>query len=191
MPAVGELVRCTNGSWMVRPPERCPRGQQLRAHRVLIDHPPCSCVGGHTSWTCLECGATVYGPPLRVSCRPRRPGLSDRRPSSNSSIGAVVGMEPLPSRTCAGHGSQVKAEINAQRSAVDLAGHSRRGLRSQPMQFSFHSGAFKEPQARRIVPRPAKIERRSHEHWPRGRGENTGRVNRRTAGLRRHGGPGA
>jgi hypothetical protein len=31
MAAVGELVRCTNGSWMVRPPERCPRGHRLAA----------------------------------------------------------------------------------------------------------------------------------------------------------------
>jgi len=29
-PAVGELVRCTNGAWMVRPPLRCPRGHSLR-----------------------------------------------------------------------------------------------------------------------------------------------------------------
>jgi hypothetical protein len=69
MPAVGELVRCTDGRWMVRPPERCPRGHQLRADRVLIGHQPCSCVGGHTSWTCLECGAMVYGPPLAPDCR--------------------------------------------------------------------------------------------------------------------------
>ena len=26
MPAVGELVRCTDGSWMTRPPQSCPRG---------------------------------------------------------------------------------------------------------------------------------------------------------------------
>jgi hypothetical protein len=27
MPAVGALVRCANGAWMVRPPLRCPRVQ--------------------------------------------------------------------------------------------------------------------------------------------------------------------
>jgi hypothetical protein len=63
MPAVGELVRCTDGRWMVRPPERCPRGHQLGAGRVLVGHQPCSCRGGHTSWFCLECGAIVYAPP--------------------------------------------------------------------------------------------------------------------------------
>jgi hypothetical protein len=26
MPAVGALVRCTDGSWMTRPPQNCPRG---------------------------------------------------------------------------------------------------------------------------------------------------------------------
>jgi hypothetical protein len=26
MPAVGELVRCTDGAWMVRPTRHCPRG---------------------------------------------------------------------------------------------------------------------------------------------------------------------
>ena len=33
MPAVGELVRCTNGGWMVRPPQRCPRGHRLALAR--------------------------------------------------------------------------------------------------------------------------------------------------------------
>jgi hypothetical protein len=31
MPAVGELVRCTDGRWMVRWLERCPLGHQLGA----------------------------------------------------------------------------------------------------------------------------------------------------------------
>ena len=66
---LGELVRCTDGRSMARPPQRCPRGHRLGAHRVLVGHQPCSCRGGHTGWTCLECGATVYGPPLRVDCR--------------------------------------------------------------------------------------------------------------------------
>jgi hypothetical protein len=69
MPAVGELVRCTEGRWMVRPPERCPRGHQLGAGRVLVGRQPCSCRGGHTSWFCLECGAVVYMPPVNAGCR--------------------------------------------------------------------------------------------------------------------------
>jgi hypothetical protein len=31
MPAVGELVRCTDGRWMVRPPLHCPRRAPARA----------------------------------------------------------------------------------------------------------------------------------------------------------------
>src|SRR3954453_4391444 len=34
MPAVGELVRCTDDSWMVRPPQRCPRGHRQHAGRA-------------------------------------------------------------------------------------------------------------------------------------------------------------
>lgn len=29
MPAVGALVRCIDGSWMTRPPQRCPAGHRL------------------------------------------------------------------------------------------------------------------------------------------------------------------
>jgi hypothetical protein len=33
MLAVGELVRCTDGRWMIRPPQHCPRGHPLRPGR--------------------------------------------------------------------------------------------------------------------------------------------------------------
>jgi hypothetical protein len=36
MPAVGELVRCTDGSWMTRPPQSCPRGHLLRPGAMLV-----------------------------------------------------------------------------------------------------------------------------------------------------------
>jgi hypothetical protein len=37
---------------------------------MLVGHQPCStCRGGHTTWTCLYCGAVVYGPALRVDFR--------------------------------------------------------------------------------------------------------------------------
>src|SRR6476619_2644131 len=68
MPAVGELVRCTDGSWMIRPPQRCPRGHRLGAGRTLVGHQPCDCGGGHTTWTCLACGGVVYAPPLTAAC---------------------------------------------------------------------------------------------------------------------------
>jgi len=70
MPAVGDLVRCTDGSWMTRPPQRGPHGHRLRAGAMLVGHQPCStCRGGHTTWTWLECGGVVYGPPLTAGCR--------------------------------------------------------------------------------------------------------------------------
>jgi hypothetical protein len=36
---------------------------------VLVGHQPCSCFGGHTTWTCLECGDVVYAPPVTAVCR--------------------------------------------------------------------------------------------------------------------------
>jgi hypothetical protein len=70
MAAVGELVRWTDGSWMVRPPQRCPRGHRLAPGRTLVGRQPCNCGehGGHMTWT-SECGATVYAPPLSAACR--------------------------------------------------------------------------------------------------------------------------
>jgi hypothetical protein len=40
MPAVGVLVRCTDRSWIARPPTRCPRGHRLAPGRVLVGHQP-------------------------------------------------------------------------------------------------------------------------------------------------------
>ncbi|MDT7719826.1 MAG: hypothetical protein QOE94_837 [Mycobacterium sp.] len=70
MPADGELVRCTDGRWMVRPPTHCPRGHRLQPGRVLVGHAPCGCGrrGGHMTWAC-DCGVVVYAPPLSASCR--------------------------------------------------------------------------------------------------------------------------
>lgn len=68
MNAVGEQVPSTEGGWIVRPPTRCPAGHDIGPGRVLVGHQPCSCRGGHTTWTC-ECGGTVYGPPVGEACR--------------------------------------------------------------------------------------------------------------------------
>jgi hypothetical protein len=38
MPAVGELVRCTDDQWMVRPPQHCPSGHKLAPGWVLVGH---------------------------------------------------------------------------------------------------------------------------------------------------------
>jgi hypothetical protein len=70
MPAVGELVRCTDGSWMTRLPQSCRHGHRFRPGAMLVGHQPCStCRGGHTTWGCLDCGGVVYGPPLTAGCR--------------------------------------------------------------------------------------------------------------------------
>lgn len=72
MAAVGDLVRCTDGTSMVRPPERCQDGHQLGPNKMLVGHQPCGCGhrGGHMTWACLECGHVLYAPPLAPECRP-------------------------------------------------------------------------------------------------------------------------
>lgn len=67
----GDLVRCTDGTWMTLSPTHCPNGHELGPGRVLVGHTPCSCDhrGGHTTWWCIECGAVTYGPPLQPGCR--------------------------------------------------------------------------------------------------------------------------
>ena len=49
MPAVGDLVRPTEGAWMVLPPRRCPQGHSLGPGRVLVGRVACRCGqrGGH------------------------------------------------------------------------------------------------------------------------------------------------
>jgi hypothetical protein len=69
MPAVGNPVRCTDGSWMTRAPQSCPNGHRFRPGATLVGHQPCSCRGGHTTWTCLACSAVMYGPALTAACR--------------------------------------------------------------------------------------------------------------------------
>ena len=66
MPAVGALVRCTDGAYMVRPPQDCPVGHRLQPGHMLVGSIACSC-GGHITWSC-HCGATTYGPLLGDGC---------------------------------------------------------------------------------------------------------------------------
>jgi hypothetical protein len=63
MHGVGDLVPSADGSWMVRPPERCANGHRLRG-RCIVGTTPCSCQDRHLSWTCDLCGNTTYGPAL-------------------------------------------------------------------------------------------------------------------------------
>jgi hypothetical protein len=71
MPGVGDLVPCTNGGWMILPPQRCQRGHRLGPHRMLIGHMPCAgdCHGGHTTWECLQCYSVTFAPPVGAGCR--------------------------------------------------------------------------------------------------------------------------
>lgn len=71
MPQVGELVRTTAGTWITKPPQRCPNGHDLGPGRVLVGHVACMGHGGggHTTWTCQACDETVYGPPLNTHCQ--------------------------------------------------------------------------------------------------------------------------
>jgi hypothetical protein len=49
MPTFGNLVPCTDGGWMILPPQHCPRGHRLGPGAVLVGHQPCagSCHVGH------------------------------------------------------------------------------------------------------------------------------------------------
>lgn len=97
---VSDLVRCTTGGWMVRPPARCPNGHELGPGHVLVGNQPCGGCGrgGHMTWTCRECQVTTYRPAMGSACRvlhgpaPVRISTTteERRPSS----GDVDGDEP-------------------------------------------------------------------------------------------------
>jgi hypothetical protein len=47
-----------------------PARPSFRPGAMHVGHQPCStCRGGHTTWTCLDCGGVVYGPALTAGCR--------------------------------------------------------------------------------------------------------------------------
>ena len=71
MPSFGNLVPCTDGGWMILPPQRCPNGHRLGPGAVLVGHQPCagSCHGGHTTWQCAACDAITYAPGVGAGCR--------------------------------------------------------------------------------------------------------------------------
>lgn len=68
MPAVGDLVRSTTGDWVVIAPTHCEAGHPLGPNEVLVGHTPCFHCGGHTTWTCQQCGAITYGPSAGDGC---------------------------------------------------------------------------------------------------------------------------
>ena len=62
------LMVPTASGWFGRP--SAARGHRLGAGRTLVGHQLCStCVGGHMTWACLECGGVVYEPPITPACR--------------------------------------------------------------------------------------------------------------------------
>jgi hypothetical protein len=69
MTRVGELVQTAKG-WQVVAPSHCPNGHHFSPGRVLVGHQVCGGEdpGGHTTWTCLECDATVYVPEIGPVC---------------------------------------------------------------------------------------------------------------------------
>jgi hypothetical protein len=84
MPDIGDLIHTTAGTWITRPPTRCPNGHQLGAGRCLVGYQAClGHGGGHTTWTCRTCEAIVYGPPMNTHCTalegPAAVRLSSRR----------------------------------------------------------------------------------------------------------------
>ena|ERR1700741_2420244 len=56
MPAVGALVRCTDGSWMTRPPQNCSAGHRLEPGRMLVvvGHQPCAGLSPHAAITRVQ-----------------------------------------------------------------------------------------------------------------------------------------
>lgn len=50
-------------------PVACPRGHRLGPWRVLVGWQSCRTVGGHGTHTCVECGYTIFTPPMRPDCR--------------------------------------------------------------------------------------------------------------------------
>ena len=67
-PAVGDLVQSTTTWWITHSPLHCPNGRRL-GREVLVGHQAClGHGGGHTTWTCRLCDATVYGPALNTHC---------------------------------------------------------------------------------------------------------------------------
>lgn len=85
MPAVGDLVRSDTAAWVTLAPTHCPNGHRLGGGQVLVGHLACLTHGGHTTWTCLTCDATVYGPAL-AGCRVLN-GPAEVRNSFRSSRG--------------------------------------------------------------------------------------------------------
>jgi hypothetical protein len=65
VPDIGDLIRSTTGTWMTRAPTRFPNRHQLGPGEVRVGYQACL---GHTTWTCRQCDATIYGPPLNTHC---------------------------------------------------------------------------------------------------------------------------
>jgi|SRR5258705_12686949 len=84
MPYVGDLIHTTVGTWITRPPARCPNGHPVGPNAVLVGHRACvGHGGGHTTWNRRTCDQIVHGPPLNTHCTaldgPAAVRISNRR----------------------------------------------------------------------------------------------------------------
>jgi hypothetical protein len=113
---LGELVPTTIGKWIIHAPTRCPNGHALGPQQVLVGHQAClGHGGGHTTWTCRLCDATVYGPPLNTHCTTLGHGADidqkDLRAPSRGHLSRAMGVSaaaPLFSI------SKVRSEVRAE-----------------------------------------------------------------------------
>src|ERR1700716_2304635 len=73
----GQLIRAIDGTWMTKPPSRCPTRRLPDPNQVLVGHVAClgHGGGGHTSWHCRTCDAVLYGPPLNSHCTALESGV--------------------------------------------------------------------------------------------------------------------
>jgi hypothetical protein len=90
--APGDLVCSTTGARLVLPPEYCPHLHTLTPGHMLVGIKPArGHDGGHTTWTCRQCDAVVYVPPLNTHS-----STLDGSASGGPNYSAVDGAAPSP-----------------------------------------------------------------------------------------------
>ncbi|MGX9790502.1 hypothetical protein [Mycobacterium sp. MMS18-G62] len=86
---VGGLIHTTAGTWITRPPVRCPSSRGLGGGPVLVGCEARTGYGGgeHITWSCRTCADTVCGPLKASHCtasdRPPPVRISNRLAGSN------------------------------------------------------------------------------------------------------------
>lgn len=77
MARVGDLVRCTDGTWTRLAPTHCPAGHRFVPGRTIVGYRPCAVHDGHRTWAC-PCGAEAAFPELDDVCPAQGPGRDVR-----------------------------------------------------------------------------------------------------------------